>query len=330
MKLNVRQKRILELLSINSRFTNKDIGKTIGLSEDAIDYQIKKLIKEEKFAEFSIQFDYRFLGYSHYHIFIRLNNLDFDISKLSEVKSITSINSSYGKFDLQLIVIAKDKSELDSSLKKIESILSIQNISIAEFDLFYKRFTNIISPISLHTKIPTNKKNRVYDLNERFHADARDIIEIKLDDIDKKIIKELVKNLRIKFSDLSIKTKLNHETIRYRINGYIKRKFIKNFGLLHNFRKYGLYSNYLLLKLRNIDIKKFEDYLQKNENIFYSAKLIGEYNCIVYITSKDPDEFGKKLKEIRNLLRDSIIDVDLLHLEKIYKYVQFPEEILID
>ena len=328
MVLNVRQKRILELLSINSRFTNKDIGKIVGLSEDSVDYQITKLIKEDKFANFSIQFDYRFLGYSHYHVFIRLGKLDFNISELLKIKSLTSINSSYGRFDLQLIVIARDKIELDKSLKKIEEVLSIQNISIAEFDSFYKRFTNIISPISLHSKIPINKKNKVYDLNERSHSNAKEIIEIKLDNIDKKIIKELIKNPRIKFSDLSKKTRLNHETIRYRINGYVSRKFLKNFGLLHDFSKYGLYTNYLLLKLRNVDIKKFKDYLQQNENIFYSAKLIGEYNCMIYITSKNPDEFGVQLKEIRNLLKDSIIDMDLLHLEKIHKYVQFPEEML--
>lgn len=207
MELKVRQKRILELLSINSRFSNKDIGKIVGLSEDAIDYQITKLIKEGEFADFSVQFDYRFLGYTHYHVFIRLRDLDFDISKLLKIKSITSINSSYGKYDLQIIVIARDKKELDISLNQIEEILAIQNISIAEFDSPYKIFTNIISPISLHSKIPVNRKNKIYSLNERSHSIAKEIIEIKLDKIDKKIIKELIKNPRLKFSDLSKKNK---------------------------------------------------------------------------------------------------------------------------
>ena len=48
MTLKLKQKRILELLSINCRFSNKDIGKAIGLSEDAVDYQINKLINEDK------------------------------------------------------------------------------------------------------------------------------------------------------------------------------------------------------------------------------------------------------------------------------------------
>lgn len=328
MELNVRQKRILELLSINSRFSNKDIGKIVGISEDAVDYQINKLINQKKYAEFSVQFDYRFLGYSHYHVFIRLRNLDYDLEKLKKVKSITSINSSYGKYDLQLIVIAKNKEDFSKSLEEIEDVLEVQNISMAEFDSFNKRFINIISPIFLKTKIPINKRNKLYDLSDRFHSDAKEIVQIELDKVDKKIIKELLKNPRIKFSELSNKTGLNHETIRYRINGYVEKRFIKNFGLIHDFKKYGLYANYLLLKLRNINKKKLGDYLQMNKNVFYSAKLLGEYNCIIYMTSKNPDELGNQLKEIRNILGDSVIEMDLLYLEKVDKYVQFPEEIL--
>ena len=328
MILNVRQKRILELLSINCRFSNKDVGKTVGLSEDAVDYQINKMINEENLAKFFVQFDYRFLGYSHYHIWIKLNELDFDFGELAKIDSIVSINSSYGKFDLQLVVLAKDKGSLSKLLRKIEEVLDIRDISIAEFESFYKKFTNVLSPINLGTNIPKNKKSKVYELNEKFHADADEIEEIYLDKIDKKIIKELLKNPRVKYSEISDKTGINHETIRYRVNNYIDKKFIKNFGLLHDFKKYGLYANYLLLKLKNVDERRFKNYLLSNNNIFYSAKLIGEYNCVLYITSKNPEEFGRQLKEVRQLLKGSIIEMDLIHLEEIYKYVQFPKAVL--
>jgi DNA-binding Lrp family transcriptional regulator len=328
MELNLRQKKILELLSINCRFSNKDIARTIGMSEDAVDYQINKLIDKEKISHLSIQFDYRFLGYDHYHIWIQLKDLDFNVEDLKKIKSITSINSSYGAFDLQLIAITRNKEELSKSLESIEKILDIRNICIAEFDSFYKQFTNVISPLNIETKIPTNKKHKIYDLNNKFYADAKKIEKIKLDEIDMKIIKELLKNPRAKFSEISEETKINHETIRYRINNYVQTKFIKSFGLLHDFRKYGLYTNYLLLKLKNVNKKNFEDYLYSNNEIFYSAKLIGEYNCILYITSKDPNEFGKQLKDIRKTLGDSIVKMDLLYLEEFHKYVQFPEELL--
>ena len=84
MKLNLKQKKILKLLSINCRFTNKDIAKSIGISEDAVAYQINKLINKEKLAKFNIQFFYPSLGYKDYHIWLRLKKEE-NIEKLKDM-----------------------------------------------------------------------------------------------------------------------------------------------------------------------------------------------------------------------------------------------------
>ncbi|MDP1694544.1 MAG: AsnC family transcriptional regulator, partial [Candidatus Woesearchaeota archaeon] len=119
MDLNLRQKQLLELLSINCRFSNKDIAKSLHCSEDAVEYQIQKLITEEKMASFSVQFDYSLLGYTHYHLLIRVRDLNIKYTLLSKIKEIISINSSYGKYDLQLIVLVKNKAELEKVLAEV-------------------------------------------------------------------------------------------------------------------------------------------------------------------------------------------------------------------
>jgi len=328
MELSLTQKKILELLSINCRFSNKDIGKTISISEDAVQYQINKLINQEKLARFLIQFDYGLLGYSHYHIWVKLRKTDVDLQQLTNIKEIVSINSSYGKYDLQIIAVVKNAKELDQTIQKIETALSIQDMATSQFNSFYKPFTNIIPPISVHAKIPKNKKKRTYELSGRLYAEANEGDTIKIDDIDKKIIKELLKNPRMTFKEISQKTKINHETIRYRINCYVQHRFIKNFGLLHDFEKYDLYTTYFLLKLKNVDEPKFKEYLRQNENIFYSAKLTGAYNCIIYMVSSNPKELGEQFRELSSILQESIMAIDLLFLEKIQKYIQFPEGLL--
>ena len=88
MKLSLTQKRILELLSINCRFSNKDIAKCVHLSEDAVDYQINKLIKEKKLGNFNVQFNYFLLGYSLYHIFVRVSDVNIDYTPLTEIKEL--------------------------------------------------------------------------------------------------------------------------------------------------------------------------------------------------------------------------------------------------
>jgi len=323
MDLNLRQKQLLELLSINCRFSNKDIAKSLHCSEDAVEYQIQKLITEEKRASFSVQFDYSLLGYTHYHLLIRVRDLNIKYPLLSKIKEIISINSSYGKYDLQLIVLVKNKAELEKVLAEVRTILDIQDIIIAEFHSYIKRFTNIIPPIEVNAKVPTNRKNKVYALNTKEYAYAEDRSLVILDATDKKIIKVLIQQPRIKFSELSEKTGINQETIRYRISGYVKRKFIMNFGLLHDFQKYHLYTTYLLLNLRDIS-KELQQFLQKNKHVFYAARLIGSYTAIIYVVSTNPLELAEKLKEIRTVIKEDLLNIDLLHMEKVHKYVQFP------
>jgi len=297
--------------------------KSLHCSEDAVEYQIRKLITEEKLSSFCVHFDYNLLGYTHYHILIRVKNMNVPYEALSKVKEIISINSSYGKYDLQLIALVKNKTELEPVLDQIRALLDIQDIIVAEFHSYIKRFTNIIPPIEVNSKVPTNRKNRVYALAARQHAFATDRSPVMLDDVDKKIIRELLKEPRIKFSELSEKTGINQETIRYRINGYVQRKFIMNFGLLHNYQKYGLYTTYLLLNLKNIS-KELQDFLHKNRHVFYAARLIGSYAAVIYVVSGNPLELAEKLREIRTVVGDDLLNIDLLHLEKIHKYLQFP------
>jgi len=325
MNLTLRQKQLLELLSINCRFSNRDIAKTLRCSEDAVDYQIKKLIEEEKLARFSIQFDYFMLGYRQYHLWLRLNTLEIPHKKLEAMPAIISVNDNYGKYDVQLIALVKQPEELQESIASLKEIFDITEIGVAECTSHLKPFTNLIPPIITNAKIPKNKKNPLNQLTSRSYASQRKIAPITLDAIDKKIIAALLKNPRIKFSNLSEQTGINHETIRYRINGYVKNKLILNFGLLHDFQKYGLYTTYILLNVKTFD-KEFLDHLQKEPNVFYAAGLTGSYSGIIYLVSHNPEELGVKLKGIRKALGNNLLSFDLIQMEKIYKYLQFPEK----
>ncbi len=328
MQLTLRQQQLLELLSINCRFSNKDIAKSLHCSEDAVEYQIQKLIIEKKLASFLVQFDYSLLGYTHYHLLIRVRNININYEELSNIEEIISINSSYGKYDIQLVALVKNKFQLEKVLEQVRKIIEIQDIIIVEFQSALKRFTNIIPPIAVNAKIPVKRKNKVYLLNTKQYAFAEDRSLVVLDDVDRKIIKILLKQPRIKFSELSEKTGINQETIRYRISGYVQRKFITNFGLLHDFQQYRLYTTYLLLNLKDIS-KALENFLQKNQHVFYAARLIGSYTAIIYVVSSNPMELAEKLKEIRTVIKDDLLNIDLIHLEKVYKYIQFPLQELV-
>ena len=328
MKLNLRQKKILKLLSINCRFTNKDIAKSVGISEDAVAYQINKLINKEKLAKFNVQFFHPMLGYESYHVWLRLK--DEEIEKLIDNKQIHSINKSQGKFDIQLLIFAKSKRNFTKVLNKIKKTVSIQEMKYAKAYEVKKSFSNIIPPIDVGVKIPENNRKFEYILKD-FRYPLGDFSKrIKLDNVDKKIISQLIKKPRSSFQELSQITKINHETIRYRLRNYVYGKLITNFGLIHDFQRYGLFVNYFLIKSdeKKLNEVEFIKYLNSKINIFYCPKLEGDYDYIVYVVSENPSELGEINNQIRRSLGESIKELDLVFMGKILKYEQFPIELL--
>jgi DNA-binding Lrp family transcriptional regulator len=326
--MNLKQKKILKLLSINCRFTNKDIAKSIKTSQDSVAYQINKLINKDKLAKFNIQSFHPILGYSSYHIWLRLN--DYNIEKLKQIKQIHSINTSQGRFDLQLLVFAKSQRDFLKTLKEIKNTISIQEIKYSKLTNIRKSFSNVIPPLDVPLKIPTNNRKFEYSLNTSQYPLGDFSKRIKLDTTDKKIIKQLIKTPRASFQELSTLTKINHETVRYRLKKYVKEKIITNFGLIHNFKKYDLFVNYFLINLneKKLNEKEFINYLNSKTNIFYCPILEGDYNCIVYVTSENPKELGQINNEIRKALGNSIKELDLLFMGEFLKYEQFPFEAL--
>ncbi len=329
MRLNLRQKKILKLLSINCRFTNKDIAKSVGISEDAVAYQIDKLIHKENLARYNVQFFFPLLGYEDYHIWIRLKREE-DINKLLKIKKIHSINKSQGKYDLQLLVFSKTKKDFQKALKEIKETVNVAEIKYSKFVGIIKSFSNIIPAIDVNTKIPENSKKFEYVLNSQQYPLGDFSKKFKIGEVDKKIIGQLLKKPRATFQELSQSTKINHETIRYRIKNYVNAQLITNFGIIHDFKKYELFSNYFLIKCdkTKLNNKDFARFLNSKTNIFYSPKLEGDYDFIVYVVSENPSELGEINNEIRKALGDSIIEMDLLFVDKILKYEQFPQEAL--
>tara|TARA_Y100000310_G_C20625158_1_gene785439 strand:+ start:579 stop:1571 length:993 start_codon:yes stop_codon:yes gene_type:complete len=329
MKLNLRQKKILKLLSINCRFTNKDIAKSVGISEDTVAYQIDKLIHKEKLARYNIQFFFPLLGYEDYHIWLRLKT-DEDINKLLKVKQIHSINKSQGKYDLQLLVFSKTKKDFQKVLKEVKETVDIAEIKFSQFKGIIKSFSNVIPNLDVDLKIPENNKKFEYALNSQQYPLGDFFERFKIDEVDKKIISQLLKKPRATYQELSQLTELNHETIRYRIKNYVNEQLITNFGLIHDFKKYGLFANYFLIKRDKEKLKEkdFVEYLNSKTNIFYSPKLEGDYDLIIYVVSENPSELGEINNEIRKSLGDSIIEMDLLFVDEILKYEQFPQELL--
>jgi len=330
MDLSITQKKILKLLAINCRFSNQDIAKATNVSPDTVSYQIKNLIGKQELGNFLVQFDYRMIGFDHFHYLVRVNNpKKINYEKLKSLPFITFINTCYGRYDFQCIIVSKSESNLKDHIKQIENTLNneVRDFLLLKFSSQYK-FTHSLPIYNVPVAIPKNKKKIVYKLNKEIFTISRDYTKIKLDNLDIQIIKQLIENPRIHFLEISEKLNKPHETIRYRISNLIGKKFIYSFGLAPDYLKLGYFTNFIFLKLTNLNESEFSSFLNKNPHVFYAAGLLGQYDGILYMLSETPEKFNSHFTNLKKFLGDSIIDLEVLHFDKILKNIQFPEEIL--
>ena len=69
--MNQKDLKLLYFLDQNSRATKKELGRKVGLTEQAIGYKINKLKEEGIIKNFVTFVNTLSLGYTHYKIFVK-------------------------------------------------------------------------------------------------------------------------------------------------------------------------------------------------------------------------------------------------------------------
>ena len=129
-QIDENDKKILEILSKNSRETLVNIAKEVRMSVDAVRMRIKSLVKSEIITGFTIIKSYKKLGYPlKASILVKLQNLSEErleefINYLKKTQKVIVLNSIAGEFDFEIVVIAKSTSDLDKFSKSIRTKFS--------------------------------------------------------------------------------------------------------------------------------------------------------------------------------------------------------------
>jgi len=129
-QIDEKDKKILEILSKNSRETLVNIAKEVKMSVDAVRMRIKNLVKSGIITGFTIIKSYKKLGYPlKASILVKLQNLSEErleefINYLKRTSKVIVLNSIAGDFDFEIVIIAKSTSDLDKISKSIRARFS--------------------------------------------------------------------------------------------------------------------------------------------------------------------------------------------------------------
>jgi len=129
-QIDDKDKKILEILSQNSRETLVNIAKEVRMSVDAVRKRIKNLVKSGVITGFTIIKSYKKLGYPlKASILVKLQNLTEEklnlfINHLKRTPNVIVLNSIAGDFDFEIVIVAKSTSDLDKFSKSIRTKFS--------------------------------------------------------------------------------------------------------------------------------------------------------------------------------------------------------------
>jgi len=332
--MNKRDKQILEILAQNCRISNSTIAQALNISKDAITYRIKNLEKKGQIKQNILFIDARPLGFSRYHFLIKFSgeakNKQEIYNRLKTHPSVMWINSFIGLYDLQIILDATDSFQLNHIREELFILCEHQ---IQEYiiltHLYDLEFTQLNPVLDLNTKF--EKKNnhsfsgslttKRFPVNQEFEKYKPDKVEIK-------ILEKLANNPKAKLIEIGNKIGVNRTTIKRKIEKLIKNKIILNFGSVSNLSELGFVTYYILVRLeQETPSEILKKPFTKLKNIFYAGRMIGNYDMIIYLNARTPQELKTSIEQFKESIGEHILHYDLLVQDKLYYWRQFTEGI---
>lgn len=319
IKLYIKSGKILYELDNNARQSYSQIGRKVGLSKDAVNLKIKNMEKSGLIKGYYTVIDVSKLGFLNFRVFVKLFNLTPKKEKeiidyLKKHPNVGWLVKVSGNWDLNMLVWQESPYEYEKFWNE-----------------FLEKYGKYVSKnwVSIITRLVHYKKNFLID-SKKIDYNPEIVggdTNIKVDEIDLKILKILSNNARASLVEIANKTNLSAKTINHRIKRMIKDKVILSFRALLNLDLLGIkyYKVHLTLKHTNKErYNRLLSYSKKNPNIVLTDFNVGGADFEMEIYVFENKEFTTIIEELKQKFSDIITDIESLEYSKEYKWSYIP------
>lgn len=332
IKLDIKDKKIINELWRDARQADTAIAKKIGLSREVVSYRIKRLEKLGAIKDYITLVDTARLGYITFNVYVRLR--DFDTKKEKEIIDIIKKNPHVkwlinisGQYDLFYVMIARNRAEFDDQITElynnfdehVSASLILSSIKVMkDLEFFYPQYKLPAKRHYKETVEPAPETEKV--ALKRVDYEILDIISLdaRMNVVD--ISKELKKR---KFS-------LTPEAITYRLKKLHDMEVIRGYRAVLDYKQLGYLWYKVLLRLRRLPQRlemQLKEYLKQNKKVLFTDKTLGEWNIRVELLVKDHDELHEELLKLRNILSDFLLNYELILIFQDHMMVSFTKGI---
>jgi len=316
-KLDVKDRKIMYQLDVNSKQPNSKIAKKVGLSKDVVNYRIKNLEKLGFIQGYYTIIDLSKLGYFGMRVYLKL--FDATPAKEKEIidylvqrKKVFFVAEIEGHFDIALGVWIRD---------------------IYEFEDFYldfkKKFKQHVGQeqISIFTK--ARHFHRAYLLNKKFYDTKPEFFGrekvVPHDKLDLDILKLLCRNARTPTIEIAQKLKKPARTIAFRIKQLETKKIIQGYRVIFDFGLFGYKYYKVDLTLKEMSIRKeLISFAHAHPNILYVDETIGGSDFEFDLEVENKEKFMEIIEKLRAKFSE-IRTWRYFTLRRYKKLLYFPE-----
>ncbi|UCB58024.1 MAG: AsnC family transcriptional regulator [Thermoplasmatales archaeon] len=322
-KLDVKDRRILYTLDLNSRQSFSQIGKKVGMHKDVVAYRVNKLQERGLIKNFIPITNSSLLGYSWYRFYFTFQYtspemIDEIIDYFINVKYTHTVCLLDGQYDLLINTYVKDENKAyhvwENILSKYRDYFAQQVFSVVYTSYGYRysfllEGTDEENPKNVKAMVCGNKNN------------------IEIDEIDHKIIKLLYSNARTPTINIAKELNIATTTVRYRIKKLMDLGIIKGFRILLDLPKlgYNLYKCDIILKDHN-QINKIIKYIENHPYIQGIQRSIGYVDLELAFYLKNANQLYNIMKDLSLKFPNSIKHYKYFSVIKTSKWGLFSEE----
>jgi len=321
VKLDVKDRRILTLLSTNCRMPLTRIAKEVQLSRDAVDHRIKRFEEHDVLTAYLTLINAKAIGVQSYHVFLRCKPEEQKEKNLVQYlvghPHVNAVLRFSGAWDYEVAIMANSLIEFDSILEDILSKApGIQDYEVLSLLTTY-RSSVFPAPLAINEE-------------KQFLKSGQE--KVKLDKTDQKLLQIFSDNANVSLVEAGQKLKLSADAVSYRLKKLQEQEVILQFRSAINYTALGYTVHALLFRFSYMDAvknKKLQGFLKEYPTILWAVKTLGRWNLLCYIIVKDTEELHKTIGEFRSRFGDEIKTYEVFVAYEEYKYTYFPKGIWI-
>lgn len=323
--------KILDLLVINSRLNNSDIGKQVNLSKDSVAYHIKKLEGEGVIVKHRLFLKHSLLGLQKFNIFLRFNDFNLKLKKrffdnLKDLKFVHWYCMFHGIYDLKLTVIVSDIRQLTFVINGLKYLFGE---FIERLDILIN--TDIWRSFNLCNKTRLKKKRFSRGSFQDLFACACEK-RVFLSEKDVRVLMELQKNSGAALSEVSVNTGVAVNTIYNCVRKLILCGAIMSFSTEKFSQKFNLSNNLVLVEFKKFDgdLKRdFKEYTGGLDFLTSVNEFSGRWDYTLEMGFFGTLDVNRFLEGFRERFGDRIRKVSVLSYTGEYGHVFNPLSLLL-